>query len=415
MNLPLFLARRLNGSRGEKAERISQPAVRIATLGVAMGVFVMILSVAVVIGFKKEIRGKITGFGSEIQLANATVSQGYEQFPVAISNSLRAQISHIPGVKHTQRYSLKAGVMMTEQAFQGVLLKGEAQEYDTTFLAANLVSGCMPRFSDEKASNEVLISQTIADKLRLQVGDRVFMYFMKDDVRARRFKIVGVYNTHFSDFDNQYLFTDLYTINRLNNWGKDQVAGLEIGLSDYRDLYSLTNYLAQQLNGRSDGNNSTYKVQNVEQLNPALFAWLSLLDMNVWVILILMLGISGFTMISGLLIIILERTRMIGVLKALGARNGTIRRTFLYLSVFLVGKGILLGNLFALLVYFAQRQWALFSLDANTYYIDHVPMQMNWLLFIVLNVSTFLLSMLMLVGPSYLITHIKPVKAIRFE
>ncbi|MBP8776577.1 MAG: ABC transporter permease [Bacteroidaceae bacterium] len=415
MNLPLFLARRLNGSRGENAERISQPAVRIATLGVAMGVFVMILSVAVVIGFKKEIRGKVTGFGSDIQLANATVSQGYEQYPVVINDSLRAQISRIPGVKHTQRYSLKAGVMMTDQAFQGVLLKGEAQEFDTAFLSANLVAGSMPQFSDKKASNEVLISQTIADKLRLKVGDRVFTYFMKDDVRARRFKVVGIYNTHFSDFDSQYLFTDLYTLNKLNTWTADQVAGLEIGVSDYQHLYPLTNYLAQQLNGRSDGNNSTYKVQNVEQLNPALFAWLSLLDMNVWVILILMLGISGFTMISGLLIIILERTRMIGVLKALGARNGTIRCTFLYLSVFLVGKGILLGNILALIIYFAQRQWALFSLDANTYYIDHVPMEMNWLIFIVLNVATFLLSMVMLVGPSYLITHIKPVKAIRFE
>jgi len=415
MNLPLFLARRLNGSRGENAERISQPAVRIATLGVAMGVFVMILSVAVVIGFKKDIRGKVTGFGSDIQLANATVSQGYEQYPIVINDSLRAQIGRIPGVKHTQRYSLKAGVVMTDQAFQGVLLKGEAQEYDTTFLAANLVAGRIPRFSDAEASNEVLVSQTIADKLRLQLGDRVFTYFMKDDVRARRFKVVGIYDTHFSDFDSQFIFTDLYTLNRLNNWTNNQVAGLEIGLADYRYLNPLTNLLAQQLNGRSDGNGSTYKIQNVEQLNPALFAWLSLLDMNVWVILILMLGISGFTMISGLLIIILERTRMIGVLKALGAHNGTIRRTFLYLSVFLVGKGILLGNILALIIYFAQRQWALFSLDANTYYIDHVPMEMNWLVFIVLNISTFLLSMLMLVGPSYLITHIKPVKAIRFE
>ena len=218
-----------------------------------------------------------------------------------------------------------------------------------------------------------------------------------------------------TEYDQIFIFGDVRHIQRLNRWAADQYSGIEIRLKDIDAIQSVNDQLYTALFLLKDHYNNPYFAHTIRELNPQLFNWLDLLDMNVWVILILLPGNSGFTMIPGLLIIILERTRMIGVLKALGARNGTIRCTFLYLSVFLVGKGILLGNILALIIYFAQRQWALFSLDANTYYIDHVPMEMNWLIFIVLNVATFLLSMVMLVGPSYLITHIKPVKAIRFE
>lgn len=414
MNLPLFLARKIHGG-GDGSERISKPAVRIATLGVAIGVLVMVLAVAVVIGFKKEIRNKIIGFGSHIQVSNYIASQAYQQNPIVCGDSLLHVLAHQPGVQHAQRCSMKAGIVMTDSAFQGILLKGVAQEYDTTFLHNSLVKGHLPAFSDSVAGNEILISKPIADKLQLRIGDRVSIYFIKNEVRARRFKVVGVYQTNYSEFDNLLLLTDMYTVNRLNQWDPDQVSGVEISIADYDNLYPITGHLAYQLDRVPDGRGGLYRVQNVEESNPSLFAWLGLLDMNVWVILILMLGIAGFTMISGLLIIILERTRMIGVLKALGASNGTIRKTFLYLSVFLVGKGILWGNALALALYFVQRHWKIMKLNPETYYISHVPVDMNWWLYLALNVATFLISLLMLVGPSYLISKISPVKSIRYE
>ncbi len=414
MNLPLFLARRIHGS-GDSAERISKPAVRIATLGVAIGVLVMIIAVAVVIGFKKEIRDKVVGFGSHIQLTNYFSSQSYQQQPIVCGDSLLHALDHQPGVQHAQRYSIKAGIVMTDLAFQGVLLKGLAQEYDTTFLHQCLVEGKMPSFSDSVSANEILVSKTIADKLHLQVGDRVFTYFINQDVRARRFTVAGIYQTNFSDFDNTLLLTDLYTINRLNQWDADQVSGVEITITDYENLPLLTGHLGYQLNRLPDGRGGIYRVQNVEEANPSLFAWLSLLDMNVWVILILMLGIAGFTTISGLLIIILERARMIGILKALGAPNPVIRKTFLYLAVFLVGKGMLWGNGLALAFYFLQRHFQLLRLNPENYYINHVPVEMNWWIYLALNVATFVISLFMLIGPSYLISRISPVKSIRYE
>lgn len=414
MNLPLFLARRIYGS-GDSAERISKPAVRIATLGVAIGVLVMVLAVAVVIGFKKEIRNKVIGFGADIQIGNYVASQLYQQNPIVCGDSLLQILRRQPGVKHVQRHSMKAGIVMTDKAFQGILLKGLAQEYDTAFLHRSLVAGRLPVFSDSLAGNEILLSKPIADKLQLRIGDRVFAYFVKNDVRARRFKVVGIYQTNFSDFDNLLLLTDLYTVNRLNQWESDQVSGVEIGIDDYDYLYPVTGHLAYLLDRVQDGRGGVYRVQNVEESNPSLFAWLGLLDMNVWVILILMLGIAGFTMISGLLILILERTRMIGILKALGAPNHTIRKTFLYLSVFLVGKGILWGNVVALSFYFVQRHWKVIQLNPETYYISHVPVDMNWWIYLALNGATFLISLLMLLGPSYLISKISPVKSIRFE
>lgn len=404
----------MHGS-GDPQEQISKPAVRIATLGVAIGVLVMVLAVAVVIGFKKEIRNKIVGLGSHIQVSNYVATNSYLQHPIIGNDSVRNAFAHQPGVQHVQRYSTQSGVVMANDAFQGVLIKGLAQEYDTTFLHSSLVEGRLPRFSDAKAGNEVLISKSIADKLNLHLGDRVFTYFVKEDVRARRFTVSGIYQTNFSDFDDLLVLTDLYTVNRLNQWDSVQVGGLEITVADYENLYPITRQLAYQWDRRQDGRGGMYRVQNVEELNPGVFAWLGLLDMNVWVILILMLGIAGFTMISGLLIIILERTRMIGILKALGAPNNTVRKTFLYLSVFLIGKGILWGNACALALYFIQRQWKVFTLDSDTYYIDHVPVEMNWWVFGLLNLATFLISMCMLLAPSYLISKISPARSIRYE
>ena len=261
----------------------------------------------------------------------------------------------------------------------------------------------------------MVISKAIADKLQLKLGDKIDTYYIQDDVRARRLTIVGIYQTNFSEYDNLFLLTDLCLVNRLNKWYPDQVSGVELELYDYDKLEETTYRIAAEVGRYPDPYGAEYCVLNVEQLNPQIFAWLGILDVNIWVILILMIGVAGFTMVSGLLIIIIERTSMIGVLKSLGANNLTIRKLFLWLAVFLIGKGMLWGNVIGLAFYFIQKWFGLFRLDPETYYMDTVPVSFNLWLFLLLNVGTLLASIAMLLGPSYLITRIHPANSMRYE
>lgn len=277
------------------------------------------------------------------------------------------------------------------------------------------MEGELPQFSDTASSNRVVISKALATKLRLKLGDKIDTYYIQDDIRARRLQIVGIYQTNFSEYDNLFLLTDLYLVNRLNNWEPGQVSGAELQVRDYDRLEEITYQIAADLDGMEDRYGEDYCVRNVEQLNPQIFAWLSILDVNIWVILILMAGVAGFTMVSGLLIIIIERTSMIGILKSLGANNTTIRKVFLWLSVFLIGKGMLWGNAIGLAFYFLQKWFGIFKLDPETYYMDTVPVSFNILLFLLLNIGTLLASVLMLLGPSFLITRIHPANSMRYE
>ena len=269
--------------------------------------------------------------------------------------------------------------------------------------------------SDTASSNRVVISKALATKLRLKLGDKIDTYYIQDDIRARRLQVVGIYQTNFSEYDNLFLLTDLYLVNRLNNWEPGQVSGAELQVRDYDRLEETTYQIAADLNGIEDKYGEDYCVRNVEQLNPQIFSWLSILDVNIWVILILMAGVAGFTMVSGLLIIIIERTSMIGVLKSLGANNTTIRKVFLWFSVFLIGKGMLWGNAIGLAFYFLQKWFGIFKLDPETYYMDTVPVSFSILLFLLLNIGTLLASVLMLLGPSFLITRIHPANSMRYE
>ncbi len=415
MNLPRYLALRIyRGTEGEKRQA-SRPAVVIAMAGIAIGVAVMLISVAVVIGFKQEVRGKIVGFSSHITVMNQRVASAFDSRPVVTDDSLMALFANSPQVKHTQRFSLKAGMIKTQDAFQGMLLKGVGPEYDRRFLRRHLVEGECPQFSDSASTNRVVISRLLADKLRLKVGDKLDTYFLDEQVRARRLQVVGIYCTNFADYDRMMLFTDLCTVNRLNRWHNDQSSGMEVEVRDYEQLDETTYALADQLAERTDHYGQRYVVVSVEQLNPQMFAWLGILDVNIWVILFLMVGVAGFTMISGLLIIIIERTAMIGLLKSLGCSNLLLRKLFLWLSVFLIGRGMLWGNLVALLLIFAQRWLGLFTLDPETYYMDTVPMALPWGYFLLINLGAFVASVLMLVGPSYLIARIHPAASMRYE
>ena len=415
MNWKLFVAQRIYSSKeGEK--EVSRPAVLIARWGIAIGLAVMIVAVAVVVGFKHEVRDKVVGIGSDIAITNFDAQKSYETVPIAAGDSLMEALRNTQGVKHAQRYSTKPGMIMTDENFLGMVLKGVSQEYDWTFLKKHLLGGEIPAFSDSASTNRTLISRTIANKLHLKLGDKLYTYYISgENVRARRLEVAGIYQTNFSIYDDMFLLTDLYTVNRLNTWQKDQVSGIELEVTDYALLETVKESLQGELDMMKDRYGGTYYTQTVEEQNPQIFAWLDLLDLNVWVILILMTGVAGFTMISGLLIIILERTNMIGVLKAVGADNLAIRKVFLSFSVFLIGRGMLWGNVIGLAFVGIQSYFHPFKLDPATYYVDSVPVEFNLWWWVLLNVCTLIVSVLMLVGPSYLIAHIHPAKSIRFE
>ena len=414
MSLSLFIARRLYRDT-DGGKQVSRPAVLIAMVGIAIGLAVMIITVAVVIGFKGEVRNKVTGFGSHIQISNFDAVRSFETHPVVVSDSMMAALSAYPDVKHVQRYSTKPGMIKTDDAFQGMVLKGVGPEFDPSFMQEYLVEGEIPAFSDSASSNQVLISKALATKMKLKLGDKIYTYYIQDNIRARRLTIAGIYQTNFSEYDNLFLLTDLYLVNRLNGWEPEQVSGVELQVRDYDKLEDITYEIAVDTDSQRDKFGGVYYVRNIEQLNPQIFEWLNLLDLNVWVILFLMIGVAGFTMISGLLIIIIERTNMIGILKALGADNFTIRKTFLWFAVFLIGKGMLWGNAIGLAFCFIQSQFGIFKLDPENYYVDTVSVSFNVWFFLLINAGTLLASVLMLIGPSYLITKINPASSMRYE
>ena len=420
MSLSLFIARRLYREEGGRRQA-SRPAVLIAMAGIAIGLAVMIVAVSIIVGFKSEVRSKVAGFGSHLRLSGLQGASAYESNPVVADDSLMAWASSRPGVKHVQRYSMKPGMLKTDDAFMGMMLKGVGPEYDLGFLRRHLVEGEVPQFSDTASAGRVLVSRAMAGKLRLKPGDKLDTYYLGNgggsggDVRARRLQVAGIYETNFTEYDNLFILADLCLVNRLNGWKPGQVSGLEVELSNYGQLDAATWELGAELGGCADRYGAEYCVRNVEQLNPQLFAWLGILDVNVWVILALMTGVAGFTMISGLLIIIIERTSMIGLLKALGAGDGLVRRVFLWLSVFLIGKGMVWGNILGLGFYLLQSLTGVFQLDPATYYMDTVPVSLSPWHLLLLNAGTLAASLLMLVGPSFLIARIHPAHSLRYE
>jgi lipoprotein-releasing system permease protein len=414
VNLPFFIAKRIYSDQGDK-RKVSRPAIHIATVGVAIGLAVMIVTVSVVLGFKHTIRDKVIGFGSHIQVQNMLTYLSSESHPILINDSVLRSYEQIEGVKHVERYCLSQGILKTDDDFLGVMFKGVGPEYDLNFLSQHLLEGEMPVFSDTASTNKLLVSKMIADKLRLKAGDRIFAYFIGESVRTRRFTVTGIYQTNMTRFDESLCFTDLYTTRKLNDWEDEQCSGAEITVSNFDQLQATADQFVEKVNRKMDKDFNTYSSQTIYEAYPQVFHWLELLDINVWIILALMVCVAGFTMISGLLIIILERTQMIGVLKALGARNKTIRHTFLWFAAFIIGQGLLLGNVIGLGIIALQRYTGLVKLDPQTYYVSEAPMEVNIPLFVLLNIATLLICVFVLIAPSYLISHIHPAKSMRYE
>ena len=415
MNLPLFIAKRIYSDQGDK-RKVSRPAIRIAIVGVAIGLMVMIVTVCVVLGFKHTIRDKVAGFGGHIQVQNLMKYNDIDPYTISADDSMMQVFRAQDGVKHVQRYTITQGLLKTDEDFLGVMFKGVGPEFDNAFLQQNIVAGEIPVFSDSTSHYQLLMSKMIADKLHLNVGDKVFAYFIGDEnVKTRKYTVAGIYQTNMTRFDETLCFTDLYAANRLNGWDENHCTGIEATVEDLNKLSVTADAFIDNVNRTDDGHGNQMISETIYEKYPNIFTWLDLLDINVWIILVLMVCVAGFTMISGLLIIILERTQMIGILKALGTRNKTIRHTFLWFSVFIIGQGMLWGNILGIGIVLLQQYTGFVSLDPSVYYVSEAPMELNIPLIALLDLVTLLVCVFVLIAPSYLVSHIHPAKSMRYE
>jgi len=414
MNINLYIANKIRKGK-ITGKKIAGPVITIATLGIILGVTVMILSLTIGTGFKREIRNKIVGFGSHIQIINYDYNSSFETNPIRKDSIFVNEIYEFEGIKHIQEFATKPGLIKTKDNIQGIILKGTSSDYDWSYLESTITEGKLPNYNTSKTSNEIIISNTIAKLLQLNIGDKVPMYFFQDKIRARNFKIAAIYDTHLAEFDKMFMFVDIRQIVKLNNWNNDQITGYEITLNSFDQLEELSREIDILAASRISPDGGMLRISNIQQQQPQIFGWLGLLDMNVAVIITLIVIVAGFNMISGLLIIILERTSMIGILKSIGTQNWNIRKIFLYLGSFIIIRGVVIGNIIGLTLCLIQQQFGLFKLNPENYYLDTVPIYINALHIVYLNIGTLLVSYLMMVGPSYLITKITPVEAIRFD
>ncbi len=410
-----FIARRLY-SQGGNSRRASRSAIVIATAGVALGIAIMIISISVVLGFKHEVQRKVTGIGSHIQIVNYQSLYDTESLPIVISDKLLHNLRHVKGVSSAHRYCTKTGMLKTDEAFQGVMFKGIDADYDLTFLRNSLVGGEIDQpFSATASTDRLVISKTLAQQLHLSVGSRLYAYFFDETLRARRFTVAAIYETNLTEYDSRLVFCDMHTIHRLLDYEADQSSGAEVCLSGMDYLPMVSERVQRTVNHQQDRYGAPYSSPTIRDQYPHIFAWLDLLDLNVIVILVLMLAVAGFTTISGLLIIILERTQFIGVMKALGAANRPLRHIFLWYALMLVVRGLLVGNLLGIGLCLVQQHFGLVHLDAATYYVDRVPVLISWSWVLIINVGTLLLSTLALLLPTLLVSRIRPARAIRWE
>ncbi len=409
-----FVAKRLFAEGGSSG-RASRLATGIATTGVAIGLCVMLVSVAIVLGFQREVQDKVLGFGAHIKVLNYKSIGGQEFSPIVIDDSLTARLAAIPGVASVARFCIKPGMLKTDANFRGIAIQGIGQDYDQSFISNHIVKGEMPQFTDSVSSGKLVISQSTAREMQVDVGQTIYAYFFEQTVRARKFTVSGIYRTNLTDFDKNFAYTDLNTIHRLLGWDSQQYGGAEIRLQDFERLDETLTSVVGEVNHKQDAYGEYYSSMSIRMEHPQIFGWLKLLDMDIAVILILMISISIFTAVSGLLIIILERTNFIGIMKALGAPSRQVRRIFLGLASLIIVRGIVLGNVLAFALILLQKYTGLITLDPEVYYVEAVPVLVNWWWVAAIDVGTLVVSSLSMIVPSLVISHITPAKSIRFE
>ncbi len=397
----------------------SGPLSVIAVVSIALGVLVMVMAVCILRGFQGEIASKVVGFGSHLTVSNFASSPAYQEEPIVLDSTLVERIQRVPGVRHIQYFATKGGMVKTAEQIYGIMFRGLSADYDTTFFASNLVEGRLPVFSgasgfsgtsgETGTSTDVLVSSTIASRLRLKVGDKMRTYFWGGDTpRSRAFTVCGIYNTDLTEFDELYVVGDLRQVQRLNEWEANQVGGYEVLVDNFDRLDDIARNVEHELP-------YDYSVQTIREANPALFAWLDLLNSNITLILVIMSLVCAVAIVSALLIMIFEKGRTIGLLKALGATNASVRRIFLIKASRLIAEGILIGDAVALALCVAQQQWQVVKLDAESYSMTHVPVDIDPMIFLLVSLGTLVACLLALLLPAAYISHITPAQAVRIE
>ncbi|MFO8002347.1 MAG: FtsX-like permease family protein [Marinilabilia sp.] len=414
MKLERFIVNKIS-SGGISGKKLAGPVVKVAVAGIILGMVVMILSLATGLGFQKEIREKIIGFGSHIQVISYDFNQSYQTNPIEEDSMLVEQMKEVPGVRHVQRFATKPGLMKTDAEMQGLVLRGVGKEFDWTFFRTIIQEGDTIVMEEDRTSNGILISDDIARMLQLEVGDKAPMYFFEDQIRARNFTVEGIFDSHLPELDETFVLTDIRQVQRLNNWEENQISGYELLTNDFESIMATGSEVSNIVSGHISSEGDMLRTRTIKQTQPQIFGWLDLLDMNIVVIIVLIVLVAGFNMITGLLILILERTNMIGILKALGTADWSLRKVFLALAARIALRGLFWGNLVGLSVCWLQSRFGFLKLDPDNYFLDTVPIHLSLLHIVLLNAGAVLAIFLMMIGPSYLAARISPVKAIRFE
>ena len=409
MNLEYFISK--NIIKGDSnSKKFTKPIIRISIIAIALSLIVMIVAFSIVSGFQREIRNKVIGFGSHIQITSYDSQNTYEASPISKSQDFYPELDTVDGIKHIQIYATKAGIIKTKEEIYGVVVKGIGSDFDWTFFDEKIVEGSSFVVDNGETDNNILLSNHIASKMKLKVGDKMFLYFIQQNgqLRPKDFKVKGIYQTGLEQFDNLYVLADIAHIQKRNGWDKNQVGGFEVLINNYNDLDKFDSYIKENIG-------YTLHSSSIKEQSPDIFNWLELQDLNVNVIMILMLIVAVINIISALLILILERTNMIGILKALGMPNWNVRKIFVYNATHLIIKGLIWGNLIGISICLLQQQFGFLTLPEESYYVSVVPIELNIINILILNAGTLLVCILMLLIPSYVITKISPVKAIRFD
>lgn len=411
MNLEYFIAKRLITAKHYKSS-ISAPIIKIAISAIAIGMIMMIVSVATGIGLQQKIRDKVSAFNGHVIISNFDNNQSEVTLvPISKKQDFYPKFSSVTEVSHIQAIATKAGIIRTESAFEGIILKGVGSDYKWDNIKEYLVSGRLPDFSKE-LNQEVVISQFLANRLNLRVGDSFNTFFIKDDQNklpnSRRFKITGIFNSGFQEFDATYIIGDIRHIQRMNKWNADQVGAFEIYVNDFDNINGIGDKVYERIA-------STLDTKTIIEKYSYIFEWLKLFDFNIIIILGIMILVATINMVVALLVLILERTQMIGILKALGANNWSVRKIFLYNAFYLIVRGLFWGNLIGISLLLIQKYFGIIQLNPENYYVNQAPVYLNWGYILLLNLLTVSVCFIVLLIPSYIITKITPVKAIRFD
>ncbi|MCC8088743.1 MAG: FtsX-like permease family protein [Rikenellaceae bacterium] len=412
IDLEYFFAKRL---AAEKGGRTNSVMVRVATLSVAIGLAVMIISLGIIFGFKKDIADNLTGFMSHVQIKHYNDYNPIEAQPISSEQPFLEDIQKLPHFHSINRYALKAGIIKGGEVIDGILLKGVGSEYDWSFFKKNLVEGEVPVVSDSIRSKDALISQRLASDMRLNLGDRMELMFLQDPVRRDIFKVAGIYKTELTDIDEIMILTDIRNVQRLNEWSPTEISGFEAAADDFNRIESFGIDIYELLNSMYDEINDPLVVVDLKESNPVIFDWLETHNLNALIIIVIMLLVAVFNMIAALLIILLEKTQFIGILKSLGMKYSSIQKIFIARSSYIIAKGMLVGNILGLGLCFLQQKTGWLKLNAEGYFLSRIPVYVDWIYIILLNMGVFVVIILLLSIPTRVVSGIRPEKTIRFE